>query len=97
MSPGFWGYARGEDPEEGQIACTFCSIAGPCSELRCGHCERAIPFCLATGSMPAPNCLLVSLNCPLTLAKTVLSNCMHSQNIPWKIQLMLHQHTQQTC
>lgn len=40
---------RGEDPEEDQVACVFCSAAGSCSKLSCLHCDKQIPFCLATG------------------------------------------------
>ena len=40
---------RGEDPEEDQVACVFCSAAGSCSKLSCLHCDKSIPFCLATG------------------------------------------------
>lgn len=52
--------ARGEDPEEDQVACMFCSAAGSCSQLSCLHCDKPIPFCLATGESVLHHCSVLA-------------------------------------
>jgi hypothetical protein len=51
---------RGDDPAEPLLACPFCQLPGPASQLQCVSCQNIIPLDIATGGMgggrEAPAC-----------------------------------------
>jgi hypothetical protein len=40
---------RGDDPAEPLLACPFCQLPGPASQLQCVSCQNIIPLDIATG------------------------------------------------
>lgn len=42
-------WRREEDAAEEESPCSACAALGPATQLECGSCRAAIPYCIATG------------------------------------------------
>jgi hypothetical protein len=63
---------RGEDPEEDQVACVFCSAAGSCSKLSCLHCDKPIPCLQNCSALAKRHISMGDLHCCCVCPTSIL-------------------------